>query len=112
MSDSDYEYWEESIGQAFDEAGIEHPPDDKFKILVEAIQGCASVQDEYMGKDLIPDPRDKEVDDLRRLLKQEREASEAREWIYADEIASRYGYPSDYSVRIVGGRVEVEEVPR
>lgn len=112
MTDADYEYWEICVGEALDEADIDLPPDDKFKILVEAIQGCAEVQHEAMGRDCIPNPLTLEIQQLQEQLKQGKEAAENREYIYKNAIAARYGYPEEVSVDIVGGRVEVEEVPR
>jgi len=112
MTDADYEYWEICVGEALEEAGIDLPPDDKFKILVEAIQGCAEVQDEAMGRYCIPDPRTEEIRQLKRKMEQDQQAAEDREHIYKNEIASRYGDPGDVYVSIVHGFVEVEPALR
>ncbi len=110
MTDADYDYWEISIGEAFDDAEIDLPSEKKFKRFVESIKDCAEMQHECMGYDHIPNPQTLEIEKLKQQIEKTQNATSNREQLYQDKITSRYKYPGDYTVEIRDGRIEINRI--
>lgn len=107
------EYWRISLETAFDEVDcydiLKSVGEENLNKIVERISDCADVEGEYTGTYLIPDPRDTEVEQLKKKIKDLEETIRNNGQLYSNKISDILKInPEDLAIGIVHDEVKVE----
>lgn len=107
------EYWRISLETAFDEVGcydiLKSVGEENLNQIIERLSDCADVEGEYTGEHLISDPRDTEVDQLKKKIKDLEETIRNNGWLYSKKISDILKInPEDLSIGIDRDEVKVE----
>lgn len=106
-------YWVISLEAAFDDAEcyevLKTIGEEKILEIAEALSGSAEVQGEYEGRYNIPDPRDTEVDKLKKKIKELEETISKNGLLYSNKISDILKvHPEDLAIGIDRDEVKVE----
>lgn len=107
------EYWKISLETAFDEAdcydALKNIDDKTLYGIAERLSDCADVEGEYTGYHDIPDPRDTEVDKLKKKIKELEETISKNGFLYSNKIADILKvYPEDVCICIDHNEVKID----
>lgn len=70
---AEYDYWMETIREAFEDAGIMGASDDQIGTVASWAEGAYENEGLATGRDCIPDPRDEKIARLEKELQDERD---------------------------------------
>lgn len=91
MRDYKLNYWIEAVSCAFDEYNIPHLPTEAMKRFAEDMQNASEMQGQAFGLDAIPNPKNSEIEELKKKHEKEKKEWEQREMIYKQSVANRRG---------------------
>lgn len=85
------EYWKISLETIFDDVGcydiLKKIDENTLNEIAERLSDSADVEGEYTGYHDIPDPRDTEVEQLKKKIKELEETIRHNGWLYSNKIS-------------------------
>lgn len=107
------EYWRISLEEAFDEVGcydiLKSIGEENLNNISERLSKCSDVEGEYTGYHNIPDPRDIEVEQLKKKIKELEETIRNNGLMYSNKISDILKVNrEDLSIGIERNEVKVE----
>ena len=87
------EYWKICVAEILSDYGYQIKPED-LDGLADSLRGALDMEWEATGQYYIPDPRDTEIDNLKKQIKQEFAEAQKQTELRDNEILARYGASS------------------
>ena len=84
------DYWRECVAESFEDAGLV-ATDDQIDTVTSWVEGAHENYGLATGSDFIPDPRDSEIEKLKKVHAEEISDWERRDLNYRKSVAARYG---------------------
>lgn len=107
------EYWKTSLENVFDDVGcyesIKNISEETLYEIAERLSDCADVEGEYTGAHNISDPRDTEIEQLKKKIQELEDKIQKNGFLYSNKISDILKVsPEDLSVGIERDEVRVE----